>query len=562
MALPQITTTITPPLPSDTPAVFNARAYAAWAALADLSPEINSWSIEVDSIATAINANKTAAQTAATTAAGAATTASSAATTATTNATEASTSATNAAASATTATTKASEASTSATNASNSAATATTKASEAATSATNASNSATTATGAATTATTKAGEASTSATSAAASATAAAASATTAATKASEAATSATNLASAVTAAAGSATAAAASATSASNSADAAAQAAQDAQDAAEQAAGGGEPTILAGTTSDYWRGDKTWQSLSDAIAAAPAVAAKLDASEKGAANGVATLGADQKIPESQLPAVAVTDTFEVASQSAMLALTAERGDVAVRSDLNKTYILKTEPASTLANWVELRTPTDAVLSVSGKTGAVALTKADVGLANVDNTSDADKPISTATQSALNGKEAAITKSTGYARWTGSAWTFTDSTFVDTTSTQSITGVKTLTAPVFTGSAQYSVLKVAGEYNAGSSGTALTVNFANGQKQYVTLTGNATLSFSFPGVGNYQLRVVQDATGSRTLAISGTAVYIGSATLPAIQTAANSETILSIYYSGSKMYIGVSKVGA
>ena len=34
----------------------------------------------------------------------------------------------------------------------------------------------------------------------------------------------------------------------------------------------------------------------------------------------------------------------------------------------------------------------------------ISLTKADVGLGNVDNTSDANKPISTATQTALNGK--------------------------------------------------------------------------------------------------------------------------------------------------------------
>lgn len=34
------------------------------------------------------------------------------------------------------------------------------------------------------------------------------------------------------------------------------------------------------------------------------------------------------------------------------------------------------------------------------------LTKSDVGLANVDNTSDANKPISAATQTALNGKAA------------------------------------------------------------------------------------------------------------------------------------------------------------
>ena len=47
---------------------------------------------------------------------------------------------------------------------------------------------------------------------------------------------------------------------------------------------------------------------------------------------------------------------------------------------------------------------TDAVTSVAGRVGAVVLTKGDVGLGNVDNTSDADKPISTATQNALNGK--------------------------------------------------------------------------------------------------------------------------------------------------------------
>lgn len=48
--------------------------------------------------------------------------------------------------------------------------------------------------------------------------------------------------------------------------------------------------------------------------------------------------------------------------------------------------------------------PAAAVSSVAGKTGAVTLAKSDVGLGNVDNTSDANKPISTATQSALDGK--------------------------------------------------------------------------------------------------------------------------------------------------------------
>lgn len=50
--------------------------------------------------------------------------------------------------------------------------------------------------------------------------------------------------------------------------------------------------------------------------------------------------------------------------------------------------------------------------SVNGYTGAVVLNKSDVGLSNVDNTSDLNKPISTATQSALNAKENTITAGT------------------------------------------------------------------------------------------------------------------------------------------------------
>lgn len=49
------------------------------------------------------------------------------------------------------------------------------------------------------------------------------------------------------------------------------------------------------------------------------------------------------------------------------------------------------------------------VTSVNSKTGAVTLAKGDVGLGNVDNTSDANKPISTATQTALNAKQATVT---------------------------------------------------------------------------------------------------------------------------------------------------------
>lgn len=49
-----------------------------------------------------------------------------------------------------------------------------------------------------------------------------------------------------------------------------------------------------------------------------------------------------------------------------------------------------------------------AVSSVNGRTGAVVLAKNDVGLNNVNNTADANKPISNSTQAALDGKQASL----------------------------------------------------------------------------------------------------------------------------------------------------------
>ncbi|QEQ94132.1 minor tail protein [Arthrobacter phage Mordred] len=108
-------------------------------------------------------------------------------------------------------------------------------------------------------------------------------------------------------------------------------------------------------------------------------------------------------VPTSALPPLAVNDVFTVATQAEMLALTAQRGDMAIRSDTGKSYALSTDSPGTLADWKELMAAGQ-VQSVAGKTGVVALVKGDVGLGSVDNTSDAAKPVSTATQTALNAK--------------------------------------------------------------------------------------------------------------------------------------------------------------
>ncbi len=142
--------------------------------------------------------------------------------------------------------------------------------------------------------------------------------------------------------------------------------------------------------------------------------------------------------------------------------------------------------------------------------GSISLTKADVGLSNVDDTSDANKPISTATASALLGKEATIAKANGYLTWNGSTWVFKNDTYsvindnttsastvwsstktsselaakgdVTLTGNQTLTN-KTLTLPTING-------YVESTYNL--TGSSIDPN--NGSVQYATLAANTTFS--------------------------------------------------------------------
>lgn len=129
--------------------------------------------------------------------------------------------------------------------------------------------------------------------------------------------------------------------------------------------------------------------------ATATALALKEALANKNAVNGYAGLDGSGLLLASVLPAMAISSINVVASQAAMLALTAEQGDVAIRSDLNKTFALSTNSSSTLPDWKELLTPTDVVQSVAGLTGAISasalkaaltLVKSDVGLGSVPNT--------------------------------------------------------------------------------------------------------------------------------------------------------------------------------
>ena len=98
-----------------------------------------------------------------------------------------------------------------------------------------------------------------------------------------------------------------------------------------------------------------------------------------GTASGnVPVLDSNGKLDTAVLPALAISETFTATNQAAMLALNAQQGDVCIRTDQSKSYILSASPASTLANWKELVSPANAISSVNGKTGAVTLTTTDV----------------------------------------------------------------------------------------------------------------------------------------------------------------------------------------
>jgi hypothetical protein len=134
---------------------------------------------------------------------------------------------------------------------------------------------------------------------------------------------------------------------------------------AAQTALNSKEPTIAAGTTGQYWKGDKTWATLNKAAV--------------GLANVDNTTDADKPISS--------------ATQTAL------NGKAAT----THTHV----PAD-----IQMATQRLLGRNTTGSGAAEELTstqvKSVIGLSNVNNTADADKPISTLTQAALDGKAATV----------------------------------------------------------------------------------------------------------------------------------------------------------
>lgn len=92
-----------------------------------------------------------------------------------------------------------------------------------------------------------------------------------------------------------------------------------------------------------------------------------------------------------------------------------------------------------------------------------------------------------------------------------------------------------------------------GEYDNGNSGTTKTIAFDNGQHQKLTLTDNCTISFTAPtSIGTFSLRLVQDATGGRT--VTWPTMKWAGEVAPTLSTAAGAEDIIVISYRDSAYY--------
>jgi len=162
-------------------------------------------------------------------------------------------------------------------------------------------------------------------------------------------------------------------------------------------------------------------QAISTVTGLQTALDSKLDDSQLGANNGVASLDGSGKVPTSQLPALGEANTASNVG-------TAGVGVFKQKTGVNLEF-KKVNAGSNKVTIVD-DTGSDEI-DIDVVTANLGLTKSDVGLANVDNTSDANKPVSTATQTALDGKENTITAGTTAQYYRGDkTWQTLDKTAV------------------------------------------------------------------------------------------------------------------------------------
>ena len=150
----------------------------------------------------------------------------------------------------------------------------------------------------------------------------------------------------------------------------------------------------------DFTANQSTDTTVNITVPTSAADVSAIPTTEKGVANGVATLNGDGIVPSGQLPSF-VDDVVEAYTRTGQTPLSSgwlskTDGGSALTPETGKIYVVLSagDYQNKQYRWggttYVLCNPSD-VNSVNGKTGIVTLGKSDVGLGNVDNTSDSTK---------------------------------------------------------------------------------------------------------------------------------------------------------------------------
>lgn len=179
------------------------------------------------------------------------------------------------------------------------------------------------------------------------------------------------------------------------------------------------ENTITTGTTSQYWRGDKTWQTLDKSAVGLSNVDNTSDTNKPVSSATQTALNDKAPLASPSLTGTPVAPTAAAGTSSTQIATTefvttavttattpdatnSTKGKVRLTNDLGGTADAPTVPGlATKENTITAGTNTQ---YWRGDKSWQTLDKSAVGLSNVDNTSDVNKPVSLATQTALNAK--------------------------------------------------------------------------------------------------------------------------------------------------------------
>ena len=94
-----------------------------------------------------------------------------------------------------------------------------------------------------------------------------------------------------------------------------------------------------------------------------------------------------------------------------------------------------------------------------------------------------------------------------------------------------------------------------GEHSNGSQAGAWTLDWNNGQKQSVTLTGNGVVTITAPpGPGTFTIRIIQDGTGTRVPTWPGTVNWRPGSGTPATSTSPGAVDVAVMYYDGTNYW--------